>query len=976
MKALLLIVISLMLVGQLFSLVAFNGFNQRNHPELVWKSIDTPNCRIVYHEPLLDQARSTATIAQNTFDTLSKTYQVQPKQPCIIYISDQDNISNGATVMTQYIFIWINQNDYTGLFTGNDKWLRKVIAHEMSHWFLAVSLSGWLTKFIPVFPTFPHNLNEGYAQFFSGETWGYNRGDRYLKASVLSDKAGIPSPQNEGGLLYAEGFAKVRYLSAMYGEESLIKLLKYRNKAKFYGFREAFKKVYKKDYTEFEEEWQRYINAYYFGEVYTGKAATADTTATASINDFNKLNTDYYQMSNLDWKNDKLLFTARDTENQKYLDLIFSTVKMDSLRVDKLELSGEKRLFKAGRFTKISLSEDGKWAAWAVYTRHKAGRLAPRIFRYDIYKGKLQKLSEGNYPVIDSLGGIYYQKMGTNSNDIRYELPLAAENFISSNSGRDTNPNPRYIVHSVGFDEQIGNLSLSPDNTKLAFTMFDKDAKFNISIFDIVTQQVVEVINLTGMAQSLRWNNDLELMYSIENPISSDLDVALYNLQEQSRQFLRQPPYNAEPFNFLDGKLYVMADINRGARVPGSFIPQTGTPIEITFRENYYNKWINLKPQYNIISESDQVNISLPDNYRSWRNIKWRMGFILPTYTYASGGFVLSEALGKHIFGAFAALPYNKEDRSWATVMYENKTLAPTLDLSYTRDQWLSGVGEDKLYYQDMEKATGKIRFPINLVKPFRTADLGFNLSYTDISNVNDNPIFENKGFASIGAKTAYSYSLPWKNMELHPVRSYDADYALQMASENLGMNMDFNQHSFHAGFAYAPLLKIADSEMIRSITIQNRSNYEFVNGNPLPQFLPGTNRYEILQSDNRPAFKRYYLRGYEENYLCRKLLNVQSEINFKLVDDIDLNVLSDLVSIHYTGITLWHDYTVLKNILQSTTKTRSYNANGFEIRAETNILMLPTVLKYGVAYDMDFKKLSDYFLIEIPFLQMLQDSL
>jgi len=37
---------------------------------------------------------------------------------------------------------------------------------------------------------------------------------------------------------------------------------------------------------------------------------------------------------------------------------------------------------------------------------------------------------------------------------------------------------------------------------------------------------------------------------------------------------------------------------------------------------------------------------------------------------------------------------------------------------------------------------------------------------------------------------------------------------------------------------------------------------------------------------------------------------------------------------------------------------------------------MLPAVLKFGTAYDMDFKKLSDYFLIEIPFLQMLQDSM
>jgi hypothetical protein len=967
-----LICMALLMAGQLFCLVAFNGFNQRNHPELKWKSIETTNCRIVYHEPLLEQARNSAAIAQNTFDTLAKTYQITPKQKCIIYISDQDNISNGATVMTQYIFIWVNQNDYTGLFTGNDKWLRKVIAHEMSHWFLAVSLSGWLTKFVPIYPTFPRNLNEGYAQFFSGETWGYNRGDRYLKASVLSDKSGIPSPQNEGGLMYADGFAKVRYLSAMYGEESLAKLLKYRNKAKFYGFKDAFKQVYKKDYSAFEEEWQRYINTYYFGKAYIDKAVPADTTAAGSINDFTKLNTDYYQFTNLDWKQDKLLFAARETQSQRYYDLIIATIKTDSLKANKLNLKDSQRLYKSGRFTKISLSENGKWTAWSVYTRHKAGRLAPRIFRYDVTKAKLQRLGEGNYPEIDTLGGVYYQKLAKDSNNICHVMPLEAKQSLNP---KESN-NATTTIHSVSFDEQIGNLALSPDNTKLAFSMFDKDARFNISVLDIGTKQVTEVINLSTMAQSLRWNSNHQLLYSVENPITSDLDVVLYDLDDKIKEALTHPPYNAEPIRYLNEKMYVMADINRGARIPGSYIPQVSSAPLQTFTENYYNKWVNLNPQYTIPNTTDQIEISLPEHYSSLQNIKWRMGFVMPTYSYASGGFILSEALGKHVFSAFAALPYSRTDRAWGAVMYQNKTLAPTLDLTYTINQWLSGAGEDKLYYQDMENASAKISFPINIIKPFRTAELGFGVSYTDLSNGNDNPIFEDKGFASIGANTGYSYNLPWKNMELHPVRSYDADYTLQMASGILGMNLDYNQHSIHTGFAYAPLLKKANTELMRTITIQNRSNYELVNGDALMQFLPGTNHHEILQTGNRPVFKRYYLRGYEDDYICKQLLNLQSEINIKLTDDLNLNVLNDMISVHYTGLTLWHDYTALSDIQHPDHKSHTYNANGFELRAETYILMLPLELKYGTAYDMDFKKLSNYFLIELPFLKIMKSGL
>ena len=950
----------MLLVGQLLSIVAFNGFNQRNHPELDWKSITTHNCQIIYHEPLEQHARRAAEIAQNTFDTLMKTYNITPDKTCIIYVSDQDNIANGAAAMSFYIFIWVNQNDFTSLFTGNDKWMRKVISHELSHWFVAASIEGWLTKLLPGFPTFPRNINEGYAQFFSGEPWGYNRGDRFLKASVLSQRTGIPSPEVDGHLMYADGFAKVRYLAALHGEDKLIQLLKYRNSGKLFGYGEAFQKVYKQSYSKFEEEWRRYIHTYYYGEVYTAKACPADTSAVGNINDFTPLSTGYYQFSNLDWKGDKLLFVARETVNQRYNELLLAEVRADSLKSDKLKLKNTQSLFKTGRFTKISLSENSNWAAFAVYTRHKTGRLAPRIYKYDTVARKLQMFAEGNYPEIDSLGGIYYQKLGSDSNDIWYINP----------------DNSVFKIYSQGLDEQIGNLSLTPDGSKLAFSVFDNAKQFNISILDIDSKQIQQVLPLTGMALSLSWNNANELLYTVENKVDYSLDIELYNLGEKTAQSFAKQPYNAVPIRFIDDKLYVMADYDKGAKQPGWFKPAPANDSPKVFTENYYNKWLHVQPIHTIPDASGQTEISAPVNYNSWRNIKWRLGFAVPLYPYVAGGFLLSEALGKHLLGGYAAIPYSNHNRSWWLLMYENKTLAPTIDLSYSRQQWLSGVGEEKLFYQDMDKLSGRISFPINLIRPYREMDLSLGVSYTDLRDVNDNPIFKDRGFASLGARTGYSYNLPWRNSELHKVRYYEANYALQMATGKLGMNTDFNQHAFNVDFAYAPLLHKVGGEQIRTISLENRAHYEIVNGDQLPQFLPGTDEHEIFQSGNQPAFKRYYLRGYETNYLSKKLLNVQSEVNFKLMDDMDLNIFSDMISVHYTGLSLWHDYTQLDDILDSPSKTRSYNANGFEVRAETNLLFVPAILKYGIAYDNSFKKLSDYFLIEIPFLQMIEDKL
>ncbi|MDY0150839.1 MAG: hypothetical protein RBS43_01045, partial [Candidatus Cloacimonas sp.] len=618
MKTSMLIVLLVLLAGQLIGIVAFNGFNQRNHPELDWKSIKTQNCQIIYHDPLEQHARAAADIAQNTFNTMVKTYNITPAKTCIIYLSDQDNIANGAAAMSFYIFIWINQNDFTSLFTGNDKWMRKVISHELSHWFLAASIEGWITPLLPVFPNFPRNLNEGYAQYFSGEPWGYNRGDRFLKASILSQNTGIPSPEVDGHLMYADGFAKVRYLAAMHGEDKLIQLLKYRNSGKLFAFQEAFQKVYKRSYSDFEEEWRRYVHTYYYGEIYAAKSCPADTSAAGNINDFTSLETDYYQFNNLDWKGDKLLFVARETVNQKYFDLLLAGVCADSLKSDKLKLDKPRSLFKAGRYTKISLSENGKWAAFAVYTRHKNGRLAPRIYKYDVSAQKLQTFSEGNYPEIDSTGGIYYQKLGSSTNDILYINPDKSVQH----------------VYALGTDDQIGNLSLAPDGSKLAVTVFDSAKQFNISILELGSKKIRQVLPLSGMALSLNWNNANELLYTSENKLDYSLDILRYNLADETTQKFGKPPYNAVPIKFIEDKLYVMADFDKGAKQPGWFKPIPNSAPDAAFTENYYNKWLHMQPTYSIPDSTGQFQISAPVSYNSWRNIKYLLGFVLPVYPY------------------------------------------------------------------------------------------------------------------------------------------------------------------------------------------------------------------------------------------------------------------------------------------------------------------------------------------------------
>ncbi|PKN80080.1 MAG: hypothetical protein CVU48_03340 [Candidatus Cloacimonetes bacterium HGW-Cloacimonetes-1] len=956
MKKCLLFLVIVIVAVQAFGLVAYSGMNDRNHPELKWKSLTTTNCQIIYHDPLLAEATETAQIAQNTFDALCKSYEIEPKTKCIIYVSDQDNIPNGATVFNYYIFIWVNQNDFTTMFTGNDKWIRKVVAHEMSHWFVSTSIRDWMSPIFPVSSlSFPHSLNEGYAQFFSGEPWGYNRGDRFLKASILSQTADTTSPMYEGGLLYGAGFSMVRYIDQVYGEKSLAKLLNYRSKAKMYDFKEAFEDVFHKSYKDFTEEWRRYVATYYYGEVYNAKAADSDTTSIGNINDFTKLKTEYCDLSKLDWKKDNLLLLGRKTKAQKYYDLVLAKVLTDSLSSNKLKLENPRKIVKYGSMTSISLSDNGKWIAYCAYSRHNKGRMAPRVFKYDVASRKLKSFGEGNLAAIDSLGGIYYQALGKSTNDIYYIKPdLSIFKWLSLNS-----------------DDQISNIKLSPDNSKLAVTVFDHSKEFHIFILDTASASIMHTITLQNMPQSILWSTDLDLIYTVENAVDFSLDIFQRNLDSGVDLKFSDNAYNAIPLRYIDDKLIGMAEFKRGGAILGYFKPEIKATEPMTFSENYYNKWIMAQPQYTISNDLDSVLVSQPVRYNSLRAIKWRGGLAIPTYNSVIGGFVVSEALGKHVLGGAAYLPYSSRDKAWWTFMYLNQCYDPAISVIYARYQWLSGLKEDKLYYQDIDEVAVSADFPITINRPFTFAKFNIGWKYDEFHNVNANPIFKSKNFSSFVSSLGYGYNLPWENSVLHPVCAFNLDYSLQAATDKLAMNMDFDQHTFKAGLVFAPLLHSVKSEQLRTIAFENRSTYEFVNGDQIDQLLPGTDHYAILQANNKPAFRRYYLRGYEDDHLCKKILNVQNQINVKLTDDLKFGLGWDdnIVSTGYAGVSLWHDYTVLKDVLAEANDQYTYQASGFEVKVETSILGIETVLKYGIAYDKKFEKLADYFLIDIPLL-------
>src|SRR5690625_4017761 len=113
----------------------FNSVNGRNHPWIDWQVAETEHFRIVYPRHLEGLELQVAAHAEAAWQSLTDNLGKQAGGKMSLYISDVDEISNGfaAPVGDGYAMIWVNVQDYAESWTGREKWLRKVIAHELAH---------------------------------------------------------------------------------------------------------------------------------------------------------------------------------------------------------------------------------------------------------------------------------------------------------------------------------------------------------------------------------------------------------------------------------------------------------------------------------------------------------------------------------------------------------------------------------------------------------------------------------------------------------------------------------------------------------------------------------------------------------------------------------------------------------------------------------------------------------------------------
>lgn len=439
-----------------------------NHPELSWSELETDHFRIVYHQGLDTVARVAASIAEEAYRVVTTNLQTRLSKRIPIYLSDHDEVKNAFAFDDDHIFIWMRGILDDGPFgfrsSGTSKWLRAVITHEFTHIVIAHATKDWSTFLTPL-PKVPRWFNEGTARFMEADGWTADL-DALLRIAAVSGTLNLGESNDflAGGLVYEGGQSFVRYITAKYGDSALARIIKTRaGGLGTYNFEQAINKVTGLSLNELRHEWFKRLNVLY-NTAYGQKEESEEFSTKVP--------------TGLD-----IVFAARLSPNGKQVAAIGKR-SADSPANLYLSTSGETDFSmevvseEFGFEPSISWFPDGKSICVSKYRIGSDANLLHDLYRVSLPDGALTRLTtDGRYEQPDVSqhdGRIVAVRTERNSSDL-YLL-----NADGSNAKQLTFYNDPLV--------QVNTPRWSPDGSRIAFTVFDKNGMRDIAMLDVASQ--------------------------------------------------------------------------------------------------------------------------------------------------------------------------------------------------------------------------------------------------------------------------------------------------------------------------------------------------------------------------------------------------------------------------------------------------------------------------------------------------------
>lgn len=661
--------------------------NNRVHSELDWTTMKTEHFNIHYHNGIEDIGLKGATIAEQVIPILMKQMELTELPIIDVIFTTEDEVLNGYAVFTNQTFIWVDQND-ASIWLEDEKWLFQVLSHELQHIVFMNAVKTWMTEpwSMSIFGQIPSWFIEGLAEYYT-ERWRPFRADLSHKYHVLTNTTSKMDPHHDG-------YSKVLYLAEKFGDEAIVKIVKFRNKFKLLNFKKAFKKATGVSLSVFEEDWRRTINTYYYG-YRSQKEAIEELGETATL-PIDKMSTFLISPDSLkiaiigrdDHKQfDNSFFIAtRDTskiKNKKFsfdfdFSKLFNSNKKDSI-IKWKKPNFDKSEIDYGRFhSHLSWSMDNTKIAFSKYRRGQYGSM---LWDVKVYDTEIEKAEW----ITDNMRATYPTWL--NNEEIVF---IAHQNSTANIYKINITTNKTTQLTKFLGDISVVTPALSPDGNALVFAMAPESGNMDLYLLNLKNNAIERLtqhpavdylpvwepngnrIAYTSHASSTPNIHVLELENNITHQIT-DVGDAVWTHQwtpTDSTLLLRTLPD-------IDTTRLVMINLDRKL---------TTTNLNI---RNRYSSWMTKSPDnpLNPINYSDIPEINSTQEYFFLNHIKHLTSIIFP-FPFPFGETAWTDALGKHQF-IFNGGSYDYEGNyPFGGINYINAQHGPLwgINLNYNQD--------------------------------------------------------------------------------------------------------------------------------------------------------------------------------------------------------------------------------------------------------------------------------------------------
>ncbi len=699
-RSVLFLIVLFFMVRYVHAQGGFSLYNGRNHPELKWQVIETEHVKIIYHQRLENTAREAAAVAEACYGPITQNLGCKPKGKIPIYISDQDDITNGFDVVDKYIAVWVNVNDYIGWTTGKDKWLRTVIGHEMVHYIHMSAINTWLGIAGTGFSGTPGWFIEGLAQYES-ETWNVHRGDLLLRSAVIEDEMNYKSGKwtTNGRLMYAAGNSMVRYMADRYGDSTVVKLLHDRRRflgIPYYSFGGAFAQVFPQtNYPDFYREWRRHVNIYY--NTYYGQKE--DIYDHAKKIKLPLIYTDGVQISP-----DKQWIAAVGVPDLDEPMSKLCLVKNDSTK----KLKVLEHYFVNPH---ISFSPDGKHIAYSKFRRGRHGSLLSELYVTDL-QGHKKRLTtdhgavEPDWSPDGSQLVCVIEKDGTSN---LYTLSPDGSGLKS--------------LTTFAGDVQLKSPRWSPDGKHIAVTLNDERGNREIALVDPQTGEMRYFTTDLSDNRTPVWSPDgTRIAYTNYQTGTPDIFIKAINPGDDPPVQVTDSPaglYGAAWDG--DSLVCVLTDSRRKTNVVKIAADRAVLPAQLNIKPRY-TSWLTHEPPGGIppLQPDLKQPLSIQKQYRYAAVKKLQHYLTVPIPGRIEdhwGTYFLTawaEPLGKHSLTGLGFLDFQQPGKSRYLLMYMNNTLAPSITATVFRLPGQGQIIDDKVLIEESKGGAVTMWLPFN----------------------------------------------------------------------------------------------------------------------------------------------------------------------------------------------------------------------------------------------------------------------